>query len=305
MLYSFFGLLVCQLSIIKYCSLKNIIRYTKFIVNYHINSCNKCYLLGCRNSFILISFFCHLLCSIGKWEWNLVKKFALVEQEFCEGDDRKIAHYPPPSTAMCLFLLSQTDADACRRLCVGEVSVFHGHHGVDNWCRTINSWTGLFLEARVRIEKPRRNWTDLSCSVQRGLAVHWVIKSFSLGTSLKNYRLAWFYSISLRTVKASELHDLATWTSPPIALLLLLYSSQWHQSDSWISESHSYPRFFVTAVPSVFFKQYVIYLFKIFVSMNALITFVFCLSQAMSSPPVLEKARVTKNTMHNGDNFGI
>ena len=39
--------------------------------------------------------------------------------------------------------------------------------------------------------------------------------------------------------------------------------------------------------------------------MNAFITFVFCLSQAMSSPSVLEKARVTKNTMHNGDNFGI
>lgn len=154
-----------------------------------------------------------------------------------------------------------------------------------------------------RKAKKKLNRSFLLCA--EGISSTLSHQEFSLGTSLKNYRLAWFYSISLRTVKASELHDLATWTSPPIALLLLLYSSQWHQSDSWISESHSYPRFFVTAVPSVFFKQYVIYLFKIFVSMNALITFVFCLSQAMSSPPVLEKARVTKNTMHNGDNFGI
>lgn len=166
MLYSFFGLLVCQLSIIKYCSLKNIISYTKFIVNYHINSCNKCYLLGCRNSFILISYFYHFLCSIGKWEWNLVKKFALVEQEFCEGDDRKIAHYPPPSTAMCLFLLSHTDADACSCLCVGEVSVFHGHHGVDNWCRTINSWTGLIpgSQSSHRKAKKKLNRSFLLCA---------------------------------------------------------------------------------------------------------------------------------------------
>lgn len=169
----------------------------------------------------------------------------------------------------------------------------------------MNSWTGLIPGIPVHIEKSRKNWTDLSCSVQTGLVVHWVIKSFSPGTSLKNYWLVWFYSISLCTVKASELHDLATWTSPRIALSLLLYRSQWHQTDSWISESHSYLRFFVTAVPSVFFKYYVIYSFKIFISMNAFITFIFCLSQAMSSPSVLEKSRVIKNTMHNGDNFGI
>ena len=195
---------------------------------------------------------------------------------------------------MCLFPLSQIDADACRCLCVGEVRVFHVGHGVANWCRTINSRTGLIpgSQSSHRKAKKKLNRSFLLCAER-------------ISSTLRHQEFFSRYLISLRTVKASELHDLATWTSPPIALSLLLYSSQWHQSDSWISESHSYPRFFVTAVPYVFFKYYVIYLFKIFISMNAFITFVFCLSQAMSSPSVLEKARVTKNTMHNGDNFGI
>ena len=56
-----------------------------------------------------------------------------MEQEFCEGDDRKTAHCPAPSAPMHLILLSQIDADACRCLCVGEVSVSHGSHGVGNY----------------------------------------------------------------------------------------------------------------------------------------------------------------------------
>ena len=75
-----FGLLVCQLSTIKYCSLKNIICYTKSIVKYHINACNKCYLLGYRNSFILIcEFLLYYFFEIWESEneeilWNLTKK---------------------------------------------------------------------------------------------------------------------------------------------------------------------------------------------------------------------------------------
>lgn len=89
-----------------------------------------------------------------------------MEQEFCEVDDRKIAHYPPPSTPMCLFLLSQIDADACRCLWVGEVSVFHGSHGVDNWCRTMNSWTGLIpgSQSSHRKVKKKLNRSFLLCA---------------------------------------------------------------------------------------------------------------------------------------------
>ena len=75
--------------------------------------------------------------------WPRKIQFWLVEQEFWEADNRKIALYPPPMTPMCLFLLSQIDADSHRSLCAGEATVFHGGHGVDNWCRTMTSWAGL------------------------------------------------------------------------------------------------------------------------------------------------------------------
>lgn len=101
------------------------------------------------------------------------------------------------------------DADAYRCLCVGEVSVFHVGHGVDNWCRTINSQTGLIpgSQSSHRKAKKKLNRSFLLCAER-------------ISSTLRHQEFFSRYLISLHTVKASELHDLATWTSPPIALSL-------------------------------------------------------------------------------------